>query len=75
MDAQNQHTNLYNKRVVSAQRMDRPIGGILGSLPHSGVVVTLEDESTWLVHKGIIIMHGCVLSECMPSPANILLYR
>ena len=72
MDAQNQHTNLYNKRVVSAQRMDRPIGGPLGQLPHSGVVVTLEDESTWLVHKGIIIMYGCVFSEYMPSPANIL---
>ena len=36
--------------------MDRPLGSSGGSfytLPHSGVVVTLEDGSTWLVHKGI----------------------
>ena len=57
-DAQNRYTSLYNKRVVSVRRMDRPLGSSGGSLgyglPHSGVIVTLEDGSTWLVHKGII---------------------
>ena len=36
--------------------MERPLGSSGGSLgyglPHAGVVVTLEDGSTWLVHKG-----------------------
>ena len=40
--------------------MERPLGSSGGSagygLPHSGVVVTLEDGSTWLVHKGKIIV-------------------
>ena len=38
--------------------MNRPLGSSGGSfgyrLPHSGVIVTLEDGSTWLVHKGKI---------------------
>ena len=50
VDAQNRYTSLYNKRVVSAQRMDRPLGSSGGSLgyglPHSGVIVTLEDGAT-----------------------------
>ena len=56
VDAQNRYTSLYNKRVVSARKMNRPLGSSGGSLghglPHSGVIVTLEDRSTWLVHKG-----------------------
>ena len=56
VDAQNQYTSLYNKRVVSVRKMNRPLGSSGGSLghglPHSGVIVTLEDRSTWLVHKG-----------------------
>ena len=56
VDAQNRYTSLYNKRVVSARRMDRPLGSSGGSLgyglPHSGVIVTLEDGATWLIHKG-----------------------
>ena len=69
VDAPNPYTSLYNERVVSARRMNRPLassGGSLGyGLPHSGVVVTLEDGSTWLIHKGKILclllkVHGFI---------------
>ena len=77
VDAQNQYTSLYNKCVVSARRMNRPLGSLGSSfgyrLPHSGVVVTLEDGSTWLVHKGkSYYQHGWFIkvrfisSRCMP---------
>ena len=56
VDAHNPYTSLYNKRVVSVRKMERPLtssGGSLGyGLPHSEVVVTLEDRTTWLIHKG-----------------------
>ncbi|KAF6737616.1 hypothetical protein FQA47_012510 [Oryzias melastigma] len=48
-------TNLYNLRVMSAERMRRPLEPLkveLGPISHTGVRVTLEDGSQWLVHKG-----------------------
>ncbi|CAL8248818.1 unnamed protein product [Lota lota] len=48
-------TRLYNSPVKEAVRMRRPLGKTgfqLGSLSHSGVKVTLQDGSSWLVHKG-----------------------
>ncbi|XP_051576327.1 uncharacterized protein LOC127453731 [Myxocyprinus asiaticus] len=46
---------LYNSKVFKAERMTRPLEGMsfqLGKLSHSGVRVTLEDGTKWLVHKG-----------------------
>ncbi|KAL2090494.1 hypothetical protein ACEWY4_012757 [Coilia grayii] len=46
---------LYNSKVYLADRMTRPLSGMsvqIGLLSHSGVRVTLEDGSKWLVHKG-----------------------
>ncbi|RVE63307.1 hypothetical protein OJAV_G00164390 [Oryzias javanicus] len=48
-------TNLYNLRVMTAERMKRPLEPLnveLGPISHTGVRVTLEDGSKWLVHKG-----------------------
>ena len=51
-------TQLYNSKVVSAQRYERPLdfkapGWIKSRLPkHCGVIVTLEGGQRWLVHKG-----------------------
>jgi len=54
--------DLYNSRVVRAERWERPLlsgssgsgGGIARALglKHSGVVVTLVDGRRYLVHKG-----------------------
>lgn len=46
-------TRLYNKKVVKAERMERPLQGWIGrtGLPHAGVRVTTEDGELWLVHK------------------------
>lgn len=46
---------LYNSKVFKAERMTRPLKGVtfqVGKLSHSGVRVTLEDGTKWLVHKG-----------------------
>ncbi|KAI4896880.1 hypothetical protein NFI96_009258 [Prochilodus magdalenae] len=46
---------LYNSKVYLADRMTRPLEGLsikVGILSHSGVRVTLEDGTKWLVHKG-----------------------
>ncbi|XP_067250733.1 uncharacterized protein [Chanodichthys erythropterus] len=46
---------LYNSKVFKAERMTRPLEGMsfqAGILSHSGVRVTLEDGTKWLVHKG-----------------------
>ncbi|KAL6488937.1 hypothetical protein MHYP_G00026780 [Metynnis hypsauchen] len=48
-------TKLYNSKVYQADRMRRPLEGMsfqAGILSHSGVRVTLEDGTKWLVHKG-----------------------
>ncbi|XP_061573862.1 uncharacterized protein LOC133440563 [Cololabis saira] len=48
-------TDLYNKRVIRAERMERPKGSNpIAARPfsHTGVRVTLEDGSRWLIHKG-----------------------
>ncbi|KAL7887092.1 hypothetical protein AOLI_G00048130 [Acnodon oligacanthus] len=48
-------TKLYNSKVYQADRMRRPLEGMsfqAGLLSHSGVRVTLEDGTKWLVHKG-----------------------
>ncbi|XP_073341094.1 uncharacterized protein [Pagrus major] len=48
-------TRLYNSPVHRAERMKQPLGSssvILGPLSHSGVRVTLGDDSMWLIHKG-----------------------
>ncbi|KAK2173234.1 hypothetical protein NP493_891g00011 [Ridgeia piscesae] len=42
-------------RVVKATRYERPLQGLsvtLGLLKHSGVVVTLTNGRTYLIHKG-----------------------
>ncbi|KAG7474693.1 hypothetical protein JOB18_014658 [Solea senegalensis] len=47
--------DLYNSRVVKAEHMQRPLDNwsrCVGPLCHSGVRVTLEDRSTYLIHKG-----------------------
>src|SRR5688572_30809333 len=57
LDAQSLR-ELYNSRVVSAQRYERPLDirapqWIKNLLPnHCGVVVTLANGQRWLVHKG-----------------------
>ncbi|XP_012683349.1 uncharacterized protein LOC105900568 [Clupea harengus] len=46
---------LYNSKVYLCDRMTRPLSGMsiqIGKLSHSGVRVTLEDGTKWLVHKG-----------------------
>ncbi|XP_056114427.1 uncharacterized protein LOC130090838 [Rhinichthys klamathensis goyatoka] len=46
---------LYNSKVFKAERMTRPLEGMsfqVGKISHSGVRVTLEDGTKWLVHKG-----------------------
>ncbi|KAA0703416.1 hypothetical protein E1301_Tti006787 [Triplophysa tibetana] len=46
---------LYNSKVYKAERMTRPLEGLsfqLGIISHSGVRVTLDDDTQWLVHKG-----------------------
>uniref|UniRef100_A0A3P9KJ72 Uncharacterized protein n=1 Tax=Oryzias latipes TaxID=8090 RepID=A0A3P9KJ72_ORYLA len=48
-------TDLYNSRVMSAEKMTRRMGSSSsgsGIFSHSGVRVTLEDGSQWLIHKG-----------------------
>uniref|UniRef100_A0A3B4VED8 Uncharacterized protein n=1 Tax=Seriola dumerili TaxID=41447 RepID=A0A3B4VED8_SERDU len=48
-------TRLYNSPVHHAERMKRPLEGAsswLGPISHSGVRVTLDDGTQWLVHKG-----------------------
>ncbi|XP_039973048.1 uncharacterized protein LOC120783829 [Xiphias gladius] len=48
-------TRLYNSPVHHAERMKRPLEGTsswFGPISHSGVRVTLEDGTKWLVHKG-----------------------
>ncbi|XP_060776888.1 uncharacterized protein LOC132886347 [Neoarius graeffei] len=44
-------TKLYNSKVYEAERLTRPLKG-LRFLSHSGVRVTLDDGTKWLVHKG-----------------------
>ncbi|KAI2655141.1 putative palmitoyltransferase ZDHHC24 [Labeo rohita] len=46
---------LYNSKVYLAELFRRPLEGMssqLGLISHSGVRVTLQDGSKWLVHKG-----------------------
>uniref|UniRef100_A0A673LC92 Uncharacterized protein n=1 Tax=Sinocyclocheilus rhinocerous TaxID=307959 RepID=A0A673LC92_9TELE len=46
---------LYNSKVYMAELFTRPLDGIpfqIGILGHSGVRVTLQDGSKWLIHKG-----------------------
>ncbi|KAI5106055.1 hypothetical protein C0J45_3752 [Silurus meridionalis] len=48
-------TKLYNSKVYKAERVTRPLDGQSrerGIFSHSGVRVTLEDGTKWLVHKG-----------------------
>ncbi|XP_048882276.1 uncharacterized protein LOC125749250 [Brienomyrus brachyistius] len=48
-------TELYNKPVFLAEKMKRPLDPFsvkMGWLSHSGVRVTLGDDSQWLIHKG-----------------------
>ncbi|GAA6232392.1 uncharacterized protein LOC108881857 [Lates japonicus] len=48
-------TDLYNSPVQKAEWMVRPLGnlpGIVGPVSHTGVRVTLPNESKWLIHKG-----------------------
>ncbi|XP_036071878.1 uncharacterized protein LOC112136742 isoform X1 [Oryzias melastigma] len=48
-------TDLYNSPVMTAERVKRPFGSSgsgSGGFSHTGVRVTLEDGSQWLVHKG-----------------------
>ncbi|XP_072249567.1 uncharacterized protein [Leuresthes tenuis] len=48
-------TDLYNSRVKTIERMRRPMGSSSsgsGPISHSGVRVTLDDDSQWLIHKG-----------------------
>jgi hypothetical protein len=57
LDAQSL-TELYNSRVTSAQRYERPLDmrapqWFKNLLPnHCGVVVTLANGQRWMVHKG-----------------------
>ncbi|XP_054869435.1 uncharacterized protein LOC129349622 [Amphiprion ocellaris] len=48
-------TNLYNTPVYNAERVVRPLDSSskrFGKVSHSGVRVTLADNSQYLVHKG-----------------------
>ncbi|XP_040900566.1 uncharacterized protein LOC121186041 [Toxotes jaculatrix] len=47
-------TRLFNSPVRHAERVERPINGPLSAfgVKHSGVRVTLDDDSQWLIHKG-----------------------
>ncbi|XP_064605828.1 uncharacterized protein LOC135470722 [Liolophura sinensis] len=51
--SQSSLTRLYNKNVVKAERMERPLQGWIGrtGIPHAGVRVTTDDGQLWLVHK------------------------
>ena len=54
--------NIYNRRVIQAEKWKRPLdikfkNNDIGRwlkyvVHHSGVVVTIDDGSRWLVHKG-----------------------
>ncbi|XP_064605827.1 uncharacterized protein LOC135470721 [Liolophura sinensis] len=52
-DSKSSLTNLYNSKVVTAEKMQRPLQGSLGlkGVPHQGVRVTTESGDQWLVHK------------------------
>ncbi|XP_078542871.1 uncharacterized protein LOC144828510 [Lissotriton helveticus] len=55
MKTKSQLTKLYNQPVVFAERLTRPMGSLpvsVGVMSHSGVRVTLEDGSRYLIHKG-----------------------
>ncbi|KAK6491236.1 hypothetical protein HHUSO_G6000 [Huso huso] len=46
---------LYKLRVFRAERLERPLTNLsaaAGPISHTGVRVTLEDKSQWLIHKG-----------------------
>ncbi|CAI5661712.1 unnamed protein product [Oreochromis niloticus] len=48
-------TDLYNSPVYKAEWMVRPFGSsssTFGPVSHTGVRVTLADDSQWLIHKG-----------------------
>jgi len=47
-------TSLYNERVVSAEKVTRPLDSFGGKsgIPHAGVRVTTESGNQYLVHKG-----------------------
>uniref|UniRef100_A0A667Y184 SH3 domain-containing protein n=1 Tax=Myripristis murdjan TaxID=586833 RepID=A0A667Y184_9TELE len=48
-------TRLFNQPVYEAELVVRPLGDgsvIVGPLSHTGVRVTLENGSKWLIHKG-----------------------
>ncbi|KAK2173237.1 hypothetical protein NP493_891g00029 [Ridgeia piscesae] len=54
---QRELTALFNMRVVKATRCERPLQGQkhrFGPVKHSGVVVTLADGRTFLVHKTVV---------------------
>jgi len=58
-------TALYNMRVVKATRYERPLQGLsvtLGLLKHSGVVVTLTNGRTYLIHKVIVTILSLVVT-------------
>lgn len=47
--------DLYNSKVQKAEAVWRPFKGktkAFGPFYHSGVRVTLDDDSQWLIHKG-----------------------
>ncbi|KAA0703417.1 hypothetical protein E1301_Tti006786 [Triplophysa tibetana] len=46
---------LYNSEVFEAERLTRPLDGWsfqYRKFSHSGVRVTLDDDTQWLIHKG-----------------------
>uniref|UniRef100_A0A3B5B0V0 Uncharacterized protein n=1 Tax=Stegastes partitus TaxID=144197 RepID=A0A3B5B0V0_9TELE len=46
-------TDLYNSPVYQAEWMIRPLESpVMRQLSHTGVRVTLADNSQWLIHKG-----------------------
>jgi len=62
---QRELTALFNMRVVKATRCERPLQGQkhrFGPVKHSGVVVTLADGRTFLVHKVIVTMFSYVVT-------------
>jgi len=57
LDARNAYTDLFNSRVVRAEKWERPLHGSewstwMGEVTHCGVVVTLQSGAQHLVHKG-----------------------
>lgn len=55
MKSQADITALYKLRVFRAERLERPLTNLsaaAGPISHTGVRVTLEDKSQWLIHKG-----------------------